>query len=455
MSKILVFDLGTSYIKVCLFDESGSLVGLQRVATPAATSTEGLAEVGISAFRQTLLKATHGLAKAVDGLSDVAAVCFATQTNSFLVLDRDNLPLSPILLWSDQRAKTMENPLAELLSTARFRSTTGVPTMTHEFMPLKIHWMKSHQQAVFEKIARVALVSDYLTWWMTGNHVTEAGVAGLTGLTDIHELEWWPDAYQQVEIQKDWLPEIVRAGTDIGTLQPEVAKEFGLPPTCRFIVGCLDQYAGAIGAGNVKPEGVSETTGTVLATVRCSAEFVNSVPEGVFQGPTFAAGQYFQMIFGDISAGILEKFRDSLNDRPSFEELDALAECTPSGCDGLKLHPDSPSRKGEDFFLNLSDHHTRGHQVRAIYEAVASALCVQVNTLCGVNRPKVVHAVGGAARSKLLLQIKSELLGCEVRSVACPEPTSLGAARLAMSTLSGRPMKTLCQHWGGNPRESS
>ena len=56
MSKILVFDLGTTYFKVCLFNETGRLIGLRRVATPVDHLDEGRTELPVSSFRQTLTR---------------------------------------------------------------------------------------------------------------------------------------------------------------------------------------------------------------------------------------------------------------------------------------------------------------------------------------------------------------------------------------------------------------
>lgn len=93
-----------------------------------------------------------------------------------------------------------------------------------------------------------------------------------------------------------------------------------------MVVGCLDQYAGAIGCGNVRPGCMSETTGTVLATVRCASAFRADLQEaGVFQGPGLAEDIIYQMVFGDVSANLLEAYRNTLTDAPSYEELISLA----------------------------------------------------------------------------------------------------------------------------------
>ncbi|MCH2115720.1 MAG: FGGY-family carbohydrate kinase [Pirellulales bacterium] len=447
MSKILVLDLGTTYFKVCLFDKTGQLVGLQRVATPVEHPADGRAELPVSTFRQSLVRATNDLALKVGGLHDVAAVSFATQTNSFVLLDKRGEPLTPILLWTDQRALGLDNPLQNLATAPQFRAKTGVPRLDHHFLPAKMYWLQQHDPSTVAKTCRLALISDYLTWWMTGSHTTEAGAAGLVGLVDIHQLRWWPEACQQIGLPLEWLPTIVRAGTDLGPLRPSVAEAFGLPVACRFIVGCLDQYAGAIGAGNLEPGSISETTGTVMATVRCSDYFENSPRADIFQGPSFKRGQYYQMVFSEIAACLLEKYRNSLPDLPSFSKLDEWAASVPLGAEGLRLHPDAPNRKGADLFLNRRDDHTIGHEVRAILEAVAGELDKQVQLLHPQYPPKEVRSLGGAARSKLWLKIKSAKLGCTVQAVDCAEPTSLGAAMLARQTLQGTSLSELARKW--------
>ena len=92
------------------------------------------------------------------------------------------------------------------------------------------------------------------------------------------------------ELPESYLSDVVRAGTDLGPITAEAARRFGLPPACRCVVGCLDQYAGAIGVGNVEPGMISETTGTVLSTVECADRFARRPAPRCFRGPRSARG---------------------------------------------------------------------------------------------------------------------------------------------------------------------
>ena len=337
MTHILTLDLGTTYFKACLFDLRGELAARARRPAAKEAPAPGRCELDPQWFRRTIAELIAEVGRGAGGLAGTAAVAFAAQTNSFLLLDRSDRPLTPIILWPDDRARQMTDERLRLLSGPALRAATGVPKIGGQFMAAKLLWLRENSPDIWSRTKRICLLSDYLTLWFTGRHAAEAGAAGLTGLLDVQRLRWRPEPCAMLELPSAWLPECVRAGADLGPIRAEAAADLGLPPACRFVAGCLDQYAGAIGAGNIEPGGVSETTGTVLATVRCAGRFDADLPPNVFQGPGFAPEIVYQMVFGDVSANLLEAFRNSLPDCPDFEDLDAAAAEIPPGADGLGL----------------------------------------------------------------------------------------------------------------------
>lgn len=443
MSHILTFDLGTTYFKVCLFDDTGELIAVRRAAPPITHPKDDRCELPVDGYCDVLTEAVLDLGRSVaGGLSDVAAISFATQANSFTLLDEHDQPLTPFIMWPDNRACPTDPVINALSQWGDFYQKTGIAETSGQFLSAKLHWFHKHEPKLWAQTKRVCLISDYLTLWLTGQHVTEVGTAGLTGIMDVQQIQWWPQACQHLSVPETWLPKVVRAGTDIGCIRRDVAKMLGLPTDCRFVVGCLDQYAGTIGAGNVTPGGVSETTGTVLATVRCADHFDPSPSPGVFQGPGPDDQTWYHMVFGDISANLFEAYRNSLPDRPEYEALCDLASATPPGSEGLHVDADQV-RHPNRLFPGITKQHTTGHQVRAILEAVAYALDEQLNALCGNGHPPYIRSVGGAARSELWLQIKADVLGLPVQAMTCPEPTSLGAAILAACSLQDISIATL------------
>jgi xylulokinase len=223
------------------------------------------------------------------------------------------------------------------------------------------------------------------------------------------------------------------------------AREMGLPGACRFVVGCLDQYAGAIGTGTVEPGRVSETTGTVLAAVRLSGSIDAGLPDDVYQGPAFDDGKFFQMSFSSTSANLLEWYRNTLPDRPSFEELSRLAA---EADDAVIIEPYREGEPIESCFRHVRPaEHSAGQVVRGIMRCVAEALKRQVASLSPTETSPVIRSAGGAARSDVWLQIKADVLETTFEAIDCPEPTSLGAAMLAARAVTGRSMQELARDW--------
>lgn len=447
MNQFLTIDLGTTYFKVCLFSSQLELLALERVATPITRPAAGRVEISADSFTRRLTGAICELGRQVGGLDHVAAVCFASQANTFALVDDADKFLTPFVVWSDERARRMPNPLGVAGGSPEYARATGMTQLDFLFLPFKYAWLRRHQPDLVVRARRVVLLSDHLTHWMSGAWCSEAGLAGFTGLVDIRCSRWLPDACTEIGLPLERLPPIVRAGEDAGKIRPQLAAELGLPTACRFVIGCLDQYAGAVGTGNVAPGTLTETTGTVLATVRCSDQLEPSAPAGVYQGPACVPGRYYQLAFSNVAAGLLEKVRETLPGRPSYAELDRLAATVPAGCDGLQLDLPPTRAAAAPVFAGESPHHTAAHRIRAVMEGVAMELKHQLGLLCGDAKPTQIRCVGGAAKSSLWLQIKAQQLGLPVAAVDCPEPTSLGAALLAKSALTNTPLDHLvCRH---------
>lgn len=447
MAKILTLDLGTTYFKAAIFDDAGSLLHVERLAPPIQHPQPGWWELHALDFEKTVTELLGKLRQSAPGGFDgVGAISFATQTNSFRLYDASDNPWCPMILWPDERAMDYTPRVEAISRRPGFRAQTGIPSLGGQFMLAKLmKWADDNKS--WPQVRRLCLIGDALTLWFTGHHVTEAGAAGLTGMVDIHALRWIEPIVAETKLDISFLPKVIRAGSDLGTVRKEIAEEFGLPRDCRFVLGCLDQYAGAIGAGNVGPGSVSETTGTVLATVRCAHQVDVARPPDVFHGPTFEPNAFYQMCFGSTSANLLEWFRNQQPEKPEYEILTREAAAVPPGAGGLKLRPGADAGSLAEGFIGLTPNHTRGHQVRCILETVAHALDQQIRQLCGDDRPSQVRSCGGAARSDLWLQIKADVCRIPFVALTCPEPTSLGAAILAAHGCGWGDIPDLAQRW--------
>jgi xylulokinase len=429
---LLVFDFGTTYFKAGVVDRTGNLVALHRQPSPIVSPAPGRSEIPIDAFRKAVTEACAALP-----LGDVRAISSSSQANTFTLLDGKDQPIAPLIVWNDARANDLGYcpEFTDLADERPYLEAAGLPTITHEFTPAKLVHLRNDTPLRVAFARRVIWLPDLFMHDLTGVFVTEGSIAALSGLFDVPNWAWMKYVIGGLGYGVEMLSPVVRAGTDIGEVLPAVADALGLPRGCRVIAGCLDQYAGALGVGNNRPGLLSETTGTVQAVVACSSQW--NAGDGIFRGPGSDPGQFFHMSFGDVSANLLEHYRNLLPDRPSYEAISAAMSDT----DRLRLDPAVGTESLKRTITGWATTESRGDVVRAIFRAVAESLAGHVSKL--TDRPTEIRSAGGAAKSREWLQLKADVLGIPVIAPATEEPTLLGAASLPAKTLGWAPLSTI------------
>jgi L-xylulokinase len=92
---------------------------------------------------------------------------------------------------------------------------------------------------------------------------------------------------------------------------------------------------------------------------------------------------------------------------------------------GSNVNPDAKCS-----FVGLNNYHGRGHVLRAIYEGVVFGHRFHVDRLLKYrSMPEAIRFTGGAARSKVWVQIFADIFGVPVQ---VPEGTELGALGAAI-----------------------
>ena len=109
MELVLGIDLGTSYFKLGLFDRQGKLCGLGKVPVEKSIDDGQLCELSVETFWRCLQDGlTDACRQANANTADIKAVAYSSQVNSFVLLDKESKPLTPIVIWLDSRGETID-----------------------------------------------------------------------------------------------------------------------------------------------------------------------------------------------------------------------------------------------------------------------------------------------------------------------------------------------------------
>lgn len=432
----LALDAGTSSVKAALFDSRGRQVGVHAEEYVLERPRADWVELDPELYWQAAQTAIGAVLQRSGADPDVIpALGVTSQGETLIALDREGRPLRKAIVWLDNRAGEEARQVAAAFDPQEVYRITGQPGIVPCWTACKILWLRNHEPGVFARAARFLLVQDYLVHRLTGRFVSDHGLNPSTLYYDLLAGDWWAPMLAFLGISRAQLPELVQAGTPVGP----VTARIGLSPRTQVVTAPIDQVAGAVGAGNLAPGRVTETTGSALALCATCAT-PRTDPQrriGLYRHATPAT--YALLPWVPAAGLLLRWFRDAFGEGRSFAELDREAATVPPGADGLLLLPHlngafspdvNPAARGVFHGVTLA--HGRAHFTRAILEAVAFLLLDQLDLLAALGVPaERVCALGGGAHSPLWLQIKADVLGREVVTVDTDEVTALGVAVLA------------------------
>ena len=250
---ILGIDIGTTSLKTAVFDQNGGkqadAVVEYSLITPNTTWVEAPCGVYLDSIRKCLDVVRQ---KGVDTLQ-IDTVGFSVQGETLCLMDENGQPLRNAIVWMDNRAAEQAEILREAFGDEKCYEVTGQVSFEACWPAAKLLWVRQKEPEIWRKVRHILLLEDYVIYQLTGKYVSEGSLLTSTEYWDIRTKEYWPEMLSFLEIPRDYLPEIRESGELVGTILPEMAQLLGLSPEAKICTGCLDQAAGAIGVGNVKP----------------------------------------------------------------------------------------------------------------------------------------------------------------------------------------------------------
>jgi sugar (pentulose or hexulose) kinase len=449
MEHVLSVDLGTTAIKVALFDSGGRLAASSTqeytLLTPSALEVELPVETYWQAFRRGVGEV---LGRSQVRPSSIRALGISAQGETLIFAGRDGQPLRNAIVWLDNRSQKEAETLNREFPEKQTYRITGQVSIVPTWPAAKVLWVQANEPQVFAKADKILLIEDYFLHRLTGRYACEGSLACSTVYWDINTRKWWPEMLRRLKLDEERLPPIRESGEPVGTILPEVARELGLASETVVCTGALDQAAGAIGVGNIRPGVFSENTGAALA-ICATVDHPVFDPKG--RMPCHYHGLPGTYMCHTFTTGgiVLKWYRDKFCEPEiqvgaqagldPYELLGREADRVAPGAEGLVMLPHlqgamapeaNPKAKGVLYGITLR--HTKAHVARAIMEAIACIVRrnIEVVEELGI-RVSEIRGLGGGSRSAIWNQIKADLTGRPVLTMQSEEAACLGAAIVA------------------------
>ncbi len=428
----LGIDLGTSYFKAGVFDESGKMVGLGRVAVKKNIIRRSV-EMSLIDFWSSLKEVVQEAIKCSGAqLSEIRAVSYSSQANSIILMDENLRALTPIIIWNDQSGEVIEE-LKQFTEVSEWMNVSGIGCgVSYGLTFAKVCWLQKRFPKMWKKVKYIKTLPDYLTFELTDLNVIDSSTASLSGLLDSKNEIWWGKALNFASIDKSLLPVVERIGTSLGKISISGARRLGISFNTDYVLGGLDHHMAAIGNELRSTNEISESTGTVMAVVQRVDKY--EPKSGIFTGPSDLPGDYFSLAFDENGASTLEWYHKTFANTFSLDKLVEQASCVANGCDGLFALPCAKDYEGLNGFINIKPIHHHGHFARAIMESTARSLGSIIKKL-GAQRDYVIVSTGGGSKINLWSEVKRDILQIQILISNHSEAACRGAAIIAARSI--------------------
>lgn len=448
MSHILTIDIGTTSVKVGLFDRKMKPVAFHiqeyMLMTPSKDYVELEPNIYWQAIKEAILQV---LSKSCESRNTIMAIGITSQGETLIPVDSMGKALYNAIVWLDARANMEVVELSGVMNNEQFYCATGMKEFGPATPLCKLLWFKNNCKTIYEQTEKFLLLSDYVAFLFTGLITTEKTMMSSTGYYDIFKRCIWNEGLIKAGLDPEKIPDVKESGSEIGRILPSVAEELGLTSGVRIIVAANDQMCSAVGGGNITPGIVTETTGTCLVvSTTIDANAINQ--RSSLEYNLHVYDKYLIFNLAKTAGIILKWFKDEFfsNEKKRYyrmgkdiyELMNQMAESIPQGSCGLMLYPyfagkltpqNQPEAKG--VFFNVGLESTKAHFIRALFEGVAFMLKENLDFIEKNGIPiKIIRSLGGGSRSAVWNQIKADVLNKSITVLQYEETTSLGAAIL-------------------------
>ena len=426
-------DLGTSALKLVMMKGNGELVKTVSKEYPLYFPRSGWSEQNPTDWFSAVKEGLKELAACAD--EKIAGISFGGQMHGLVILDKDDNVLRPAILWNDGRSTEETDYLNNVIGKEKLSKLTANIAFAGFTAP-KILWVKNNEPEIFEKIAKIMLPKDYISYMLSGNFSTDYSDASGMLLLDVKNKKWSKEMIDICSISEDMLPKLYESYEAVGAIKPELAKELGLNEGIKIVAGAGDNAAAAIGTATVGEGACNISLGT-SGTVFISSKNFGVDSFNALHSFAHADGNY-HLMGCMLSAASCNKWwmeeilktKDFAKEQSNIDNLGENNVFFLPYLMGERSPHNDPDAAGT--FIGMRMDIKREDMTLAVFEGVTFALrdSLEVARSLGIKIEKTMIC-GGGAKSPLWKRLVANILNVEVDVPMSEEGPGFGAAILA------------------------
>lgn len=412
-------DVGTSGIRAIAMDAHYQVCAEATTTLPTPIQNNSVIEQDPELWWSALTTVLESLTTKVDP-QHIKALSLDGTSGTVLLCDAKGEPLSPGLMYNDARAIEYLDNIEQHapVDSAVHSATSGLA---------KLLWLKNQSYA--EHCDYFCHQADWLVGKLTGHYGhSDINNSLKSGYDAINKL--WPQWLDDLNIDRDWLPQVHTPGNLVGVIDMDIAKQLGLPATLKIYSGTTDSTAAIIATGACEPGEAITSLGSTLVLKIITEQPVFNRDYGIYSQPfgdfwlaggsSNSGGAVLRHYFTDAQMQAMEaelNYQQSteLNYYPLLQDGERFPHNDPSWPARLEPRPENNALFFQGILEGLTNIEHDGYRLLEVL---------------GAPYPERVYTVGGGSVNITWMHMRQQYLGA---SIVIPEHTeaAYGMALLA------------------------
>ncbi len=396
---------------------------------------------------QTLFKEIKtGMKKCAEIGKIPVSVGIDTWAVDFVLLDENDKVIGSTVGYRDGRTNGMDEKVYELIPQKELYNRTGIQKQIFNTI-YQLMALKQKKPEQLEKAAVFLMIPDYFHFLLCGKKCVEYTNATTTQLVSPKTKVWDMGLIDRLGYPTRIFPQIKTAGTVLGKLKDDIAKEVGF--TCNVVLPATHDTGSAVLAVPSNAEDtmyISSGTWSLMGVERKEADCSDKSMECNFtnEGGYDYRFRYLKNIMG---LWMIQSLKKEINDKYSFaqlcdmaskESISSIVDCN----DDSFLAPESMQEAVREFCRKTDQQvpETTAEFAAVIYNSLAvcyKEAAEEIEKMTGVSYD-CIHVVGGGANAQYLNELTAKRTGKTVYA-GPTEATAIGNLTVQMLAMGALP----------------
>lgn len=336
----------------------------------------------------------------------------------FGLIDAEGKLMENPVHYRDARTVGMVDEAFKTMPKEKLYGITGIQFMELNTL-FQLISLKKHRPWMLERADKMLFMPDLFAYMLTGKMCAEYSIASTSQIIDLETQSWSKDILSAFGIKEDIFAPLVKPGTVLGMLTPEICEECGVEAVPVISVCGHDTQSAitSVPCEDGKFAFLSSGTWSLFGTelekpiVNETSLNINITNEGGFDGSV----GFLKNIIG---LWLIQESRrqwQRQGEDYSYADLEKLAlAAEPFKC---FIDPDAPEfvphgnipKRVQEFCEKTGQYvpQTVGEIMRCIYESLAMKYKLTFEKLCECTERDypVIHVIGGGTKDTLLCRL--------------------------------------------------